>query len=126
MRSISEEAFYDEVSEKTGMDYDDVKDYCWDWNDTPTIDEIFNELVYLGSEKYLSEKYGTLENLQKVLDSDDEEAACEEFANRFDSLYTEDGSEDKYKSAVDYAVADLEARFNRDDEDDDDEYSDED
>ena len=128
LRSVSANEFYGEVSEQTGMDYDDVKDYCWDMApDTPTIDEIFNELVYMGSEKYLSEKYGTLENLQKVIDKDDAdtEAAYEEFANRFDSLF--DGElENEYKEAVDYAVADLEARFNRDDEDDDDEYSDED
>ena len=130
LRSASENAFYNEVSEQTGMDYDDVKDYCWDMvPDTPTIEEIFNELVYMGSEKYLSEKYGTLENLQKVIDKDDAdtEAEYEEFANRFDSLF--DGElENEYKEAVDYAVADLEARFNRDDEDDDDddEYSDED
>ena len=128
LRSVSANEFYGEVSEQTGMDYDDVKDYCWDMvPDTPTIEEIFNELVYMGSEKYLSEKYGTLENLQKVIDKDDAdtEAEYEEFANRFDSLF--DGElENEYKEAVDYAVADLEARFNRDDEDDDDEYSDED
>lgn len=120
LRSISEDAFYDEVSEETGMDYDDVKDYCWDMApETPTNDEIFNELIYIGSEKYLSEKYGTLENLQKVIDKDDAdtEAACEEFANRFDSLYTEDEVKDEYKEAVDYAVADMKARFNGDDED---------
>ena len=122
LRSISESAFYDEVSEETGMDYDDVKDCCWDMvPDIPPLNEMFNKLVYLGSEKYLSEKYGTLKNLQKVIDKDnaETEAACEEFANRFDSLYDEEDLENEYKEAVDYAVADLEARFNRDDEDDD-------
>ena len=122
LRPISTSAFYDEVSEETGMDYDDVKDCCWDMvPDIPPLNEMFNKLVYLGSEKYLSEKYGTLKNLQKVIDKDnaETEAACEEFANRFDSLYDEEDLENEYKEAVDFAVADLEARFNRDDEDDD-------
>ena len=115
--------FYDEVSENTGLDYDDVKDYCWDL--VPDDLEIHDKIIELGSENYLLKKYGTLENLQKTLDSDGgAEDVCEDLSSTFD---LSDYAYEAWADAVDTATSYIESRnHGYDEDDDDDEYSDED
>ena len=123
LRIASERAFYDEVSDITGADYETVKDNCWQLAPDTPYDDIFNELVHRGSEEYLSGKYGTLENLQKVIDEDnaDTENACEEFADNFDFL---DYGQDIWAKAIDTAVSFIQGYILRDEDDDDEYYGD--
>ena len=118
LRIASERAFYDEVSDITGADYETVKDNCWQLAPETPYDDIFNELVHRGSEEYLSGKYGTLENLQKVIDEDDinTQNACEEFADNFDFS---DYGQDIWVEAIDTTVSLIQGYILRDEDDDD-------
>lgn len=117
---IDSAKFYDEVSENTGLDYDDVKDYCWDL--VPDDLEIEDKLIELGSENYLLKKYGTLENLQKILDSDE---GAEDVYNDLGRFDLSDYAYEAWADAIDTATSYIESRNHGYDEDDD-EYSDED
>ena len=116
---IDSAKFYDEVSENTGLDYDDVKDYCWDL--VPDDLEIEDKLIELGSENYLLKKYGTLENLQKILDSDE---GAEDVYNDLGRFDLSDYAYEAWADAIDTAISYIESRNHGYDEDD--EYYDED
>ena len=102
---IDSAKFYDEVSENTGLDYDDVKDYYWDL--VPDDLEIEDKLIELGSENYLLKKYGTLENLQKILDSDEGAENVYNDLGRFD---LSDYAYEAWADAIDTATSYIESR----------------
>lgn len=120
-------AFYDEISDNTGVDYDDVKEDCWDMVPEVDANDIREELIKEGSEKYLFEKYGSLNNLKKALKDDllfDKDGNS--YNPREDTLVDfqwnfklEDWQNQLWREAVMDATSYIESKYNEDDDDDD-------
>ena len=90
-------SFYSELEDETGIDYDDVKDQCWDCTPEYETEEVVNRLGEMGSEQFLSKYFTSPEDIKSK--------SWEELAN----VETEDGQDlmelimDEFIDITDYA-----------------------